>query len=740
MKNIVQSICMAMAAAWLSGCGDLEFFEAAKNIVSDPSVTVTTRDGLAVEDEWETDRKAQEIVFRVHSNADWTASVDNAARSWCNVNPPSAHGNDRLLVRLKYNENAESRKATVRIAYDENVYAEFDLLQKGAPLIDRHELTVAKFKSVNRIVVAATETWTTSVRYPDGGNWCELSVTGGERGTFQIDLTTESNPDGPRSAYVDIVCGDITETLEISQLGDFETLTATVDKGADTLRVAWNKIIGATAYRISATRSGSAVDLGHIDVDTSKTAYDFFPVEGNLFADYVGIAEVTVEALTADPGISPIRSVPVSTHTLYDDASGNGTSTESAFIISTRRHLANVKYHTSSIFRQTAHIDMAGFDDDLSAANGNFTPIPVFSGVYNGDNFEIRNLSVSLTGTASTFVAPILSLSGNSESPAELNGIILVDPVISNLATAAVTCPTGGLVAQIPDNTYARIIDCVIKGGSISASNAHTVGGLIGQALSGCQLISGCANEGCSVTGSNGVGGIAGRSSAISMIDCHNTGTIHANNYGGGLCGNLVQPGNISYCYNKGNIISGSKANPGTGGIVGRAYGNNSLSCTIEGCFNTGSIFVEGLTGAISHGVGGIAGVLNHANTFVRNCYNTGEIVIVAIGKEGCGGIIGTSANNTKSDNILVNCYNVGRMSNGYGVIGNVTHTATTISGNYYLETIASAGAATLTSGFTALSDEKMRELSNFEGWDPQEWKQGDATYPYPQLINNPHK
>lgn len=739
MKNSIKIFCILIVSAWLYGCGSLEYFEPAKNIVTDPLVEVTTGEDLPVEDEWVADRNAQEINFRVSSNADWTASVDQAAKSWCSVNPPSSNGNSRLLVRLRYNDDANARKATIRIVYSEEVFAEFILVQKGAPLIDRNALTVAKFKSSSRVVIAATEPWTSAIRYSDGGGWCSLSTESGESGTFQVDVTTDFNSGGARTAFVDVTCGEITETLEISQMADFETFVTSMDKGADTLRITWNKIAGATSYRISAARSGSGEDMGHIDVDTTKSAYDFFPVEGNLFAGYTGKADVTVEALTLDAEIAPIKGTTITTHTLYDDQSGDGTTAENAFIVSTRRHFANVRHNASGCFQQNADIDLMDFDDDTSPANGNFTPIPVFSGIYDGGNYEIKNLSIALIGTASSFVAPILLLGGDADAPAELNGIKLVDLSISNLCTSATTSPTGGMVAKAEE--YAKITGCTVKGGSIAATNAHLVGGLIGQALS-TQLVSGCTNEGCAVTGSNGVGGIAGQSSVVSMIDCHNSGTISANTYGGGLCGNLVPPGTIKYSSNKGDVICRNKANTGTGGIIGRAYGNNTTTCSIEGCFNTGKISAASLTALAGHGVGGIVGVIAHQNTIIRNCYNAGPVQTSAANKDGCGGILGTYSNNSnvKGDNILVNNYNVGTVETGYAIVSKTTHAATTITGNYYLETSASAGALGLTDGFTALPDAQMKLLSNFTGWDPNEWKEGDATWPYPQLINNPHK
>lgn len=738
MKNTVKISYVLMISALLCGCGQLEYFEPARNVVTEPSVEVSTSEELPVGEEWIADREAQEIEFRVISNADWTAAVDNSAKSWCSVNPPSSHGDGRLLVKLRYNENATSRKATIRITYNETVFAEFELIQKGAPLIDKNELTVAKFKSSSSIVVAAADTWTSSVRYSDGGGWCSFSAESGESGTYQIDITTTLNPGGARNAWVDIKCGDISETLEITQMGDFEVLTAAIDKGADTLRISWNRIVGATGYRICAAKSGSGDDMGHVDIGTAKTSYDFLPEAGNLFFGYTGMADITVEALTADTEIAPIKGATVTAHTLYDDASGDGTSPEKAFVVSTRRHFAHVKHNASSCFRQSTDIDMDGFDDDASPANGNFTPIPLFSGVYNGENHEIKNLSIALTGTAKEFVAPILLLEGSEDAPAELNGIILTAPSISNLAPAAVLSPTGGLVAKTTAN--ARITACSVKGGSVSGQYVQLVGGVVGQAL-GSRQIAGCVNDGCTVTGNNSVGGIAGQSSALSMTDCHNTGTVISNAYAGGICGNLIPPGTIGYCYNTGAVTCQGKTNPGTGGIIGRAYGSNDVVCTIDGCFNTGTVSAPNLTASAKHGVGGIIGVIPHQNTFVKNCYNAGSVETVAINADGCGGIVGTYAHNSniKGDNILVNNYNVGTVE-GYAIIGKTSNAATTITGNYYLVTSASEGAVSLTAGFSAMTDAQMKTLSSFVGWDSGVWKEGDASYPYPQLIDNPHK
>lgn len=144
------------------------------------------------------------------------------------------------------------------------------------------------------------------------------------------------------------------------------------------------------------------------------------------------------------------------------------------------------------------------------------------------------------------------------------------------------------------------------------------------------------------IIGDSCIGGIIGGSfltSSFDVIDCHNSGTITADNYqAGGIAGDTY--GGVSCCSNSGKITS---SNSGTGGIVGCLYEYN---VSVNSSYNTGEV-----VGVYS--VGGIVGASSHST---YNCYNRGNVS----GYNCVGGITGYWYYNFYGDHILANSYNTG--------------------------------------------------------------------------------
>ena len=96
------------------------------------------------------------------------------------------------------------------------------------------------------------------------------------------------------------------------------------------------------------------------------------------------------------------------------------------------------------------------------------------------------------------------------------------------------------------------------------------VGGVVGRngaGYNGVEYSSGtvtnCYNTG-SVTGSNGVGGVAGHNSS-SITDCYNTGSVTGKDYVGGVAGSNSGFGTVTNCYNTGSVTGKNKV----GGVAG---------------------------------------------------------------------------------------------------------------------------------------------------------------------------
>ncbi len=194
------------------------------------------------------------------------------------------------------------------------------------------------------------------------------------------------------------------------------------------------------------------------------------------------------------------------------------------------------------------------------------------------------------------------------------------------------------------------------------------------------------------VTGKQYVGGIMGRSTISSVINCYNKasviGTYSGSAYVGGVVGNSGNS-SITKCYNSGTVTA--EKGGYVGGVVGNSYyssGNttlNSALSSVTDCYNTaeatvtgGNEYVGGVAGRNFHGtlvnsynnaavisnysstkayVGGVTGY--NYNASVVNCYNSGSVTAENGGY--VGGVVGhNEASSTNYSAPVVNCYNRG--------------------------------------------------------------------------------
>jgi The GLUG motif./Domain of unknown function. len=208
-----------------------------------------------------------------------------------------------------------------------------------------------------------------------------------------------------------------------------------------------------------------------------------------------------------------------------------------------------------------------------------------------------------------------------------------------------------------PIGNYYKPFKGTFDGGNYDTSNnyigANVVSGLHTNSTYDYQGLFGCnsgivKNTGVVdgyITGSYGVGGVAGSTSGT-VDHCYSTCKIKGNNNSiGGIAGHS-EAGTVSNCYNTGDITG----NAYVGGVVGSNYNG-----AITNCYNTGEI-----TGTVQH-CGGVAGSCIKGS--VSSCYNTGKIN----GVNNVGGIIGIS-----TESATINkCYNMGAI-NGTNSVGGV--------------------------------------------------------------------
>lgn len=194
--------------------------------------------------------------------------------------------------------------------------------------------------------------------------------------------------------------------------------------------------------------------------------------------------------------------------------------------------------------------------------------------------------------------------------------------------------------------------------------------------------------EGCSVTGSSGVGGVCGYNGGA-ITGCTNNGAVEGYSYLGGICG--YNYGTVRNCTNSGTVAGMVS---GVGGICG--YNSN----IITNCHNSGT--VKGTIASASN-VGGVCGSGNTGCT-ISYCWNSGTISNKG---DTVGGVCGYSSPNQT----IQSCYSTGIVTGGSKVGGICGYKSNFVSFQncYWLDTSASMGCGT-NSGTVSGAESKTAE------------------------------
>ena len=277
-------------------------------------------------------------------------------------------------------------------------------------------------------------------------------------------------------------------------------------------------------------------------------------------------------------------------------------------------------------------VDMSGVESYIPAG----TDEKPFSGVFDGQGFTVRNISVKtdITSQANTGIFGVISgatvrnltvgdegdvwtITGKAAGGSAIAGVAakaLEGSVVENCVNyvsfdfqaedgAKVVVSMAGIVG---DATGLSVTGCTnnadIHVSSLvnteSGGNGFQLGGIVGYARSGVKA-SGCENNGDLSAPSGRGGGIIATLAGGSMSECVNNGTIeddragqHSGNaeaYGykrmGGLAGGTSGTVSIAKCTNNGTVITHLGCR--TGGFVG----HNDKASAITGCVNKGNIF-----------------------------------------------------------------------------------------------------------------------------------------------------
>lgn len=323
--------------------------------------------------------------------------------------------------------------------------------------------------------------------------------------------------------------------------------------------------------------------------------------------------------------------------------------------------------------------------NDIQCEPYDLVPNYVFTGVFNGNGYTIKNMNQALFGQINEGVVKNL-------------GMQIDVAVLHEVAQYQIGNSHWGSFARYAKNS--TFDNCYVEGNIyITEENgdyiALSAGGLVG-AINNCSITN-CYNRADItvdyVRGSVNVGGLIGETNSFNfrkISNSFNEGKIvsraeqDSNARIGGICGDS---NNMDYinCYNAGDVTAYDSNNMDghlygseiiAGGICGIAGGASNIM--IRFCWNSGTIkaqneanilqkkedggyFVEVFNGYVF--AGGILGRSGEMN--ISKCMNIGDIDA----RSYAGGIVGDASNG----GYLMDSYNTGRISGNYlagGILG----------------------------------------------------------------------
>ena len=171
-----------------------------------------------------------------------------------------------------------------------------------------------------------------------------------------------------------------------------------------------------------------------------------------------------------------------------------------------------------------------------------FTPIDKFSGIFDGQYYEIKNIYMNKDGNSAFFI---------STNNCTIKNLVLDGNIAGSLLV-------GGLISHSSVNTTVENCGSSINIKNISSDALACSGGIVGLAESNTKITN-CYNLGI-IDGGNYIGGIVGEfyNSSSEVINCYNKGDVKNSSYvQGGITG-WWSGNTLKNCYNIGDTNEGN--------------------------------------------------------------------------------------------------------------------------------------------------------------------------------------
>ena len=368
---------------------------------------------------------------------------------------------------------------------------------------------------------------------------------------------------------------------------------------------------------------------------------------------------------------------------------------------------ADLDFNEPNSYANISNMDQWAANDDRT--NAGWLPLPLFSGVLDGNGHTISNLYINQPTKNNIGLFSIIFSLGN---PIKNLGLLNVD-IQGNIIV-------GGLAGLGVADIVASYVTGTVKG-------IRTIGGLVGSNGEG-RIISSFTNV--DITGNTDVGGLAGISGVL-IRDSYALGSVTGVIRVGGLTGE--NEGLIINSYATGEV--NGKNN--TGGLVG-----------INGVSFLGEIINSYASGAVNgeSNTGGLVGTNNIASnsisTIIINSYASGAVN----GESNTGGLVGTNNIASNSTSTIINSYASGAVygeSNTGGLIG-IAMGPAVVTASYWdvdtsMQTTSAGGTSKTTVELQSPIAPGTTSTEVYYGWSIRDWEFGDnQNYPVLRYAAGP--
>ncbi|MBT8607988.1 filamentous hemagglutinin N-terminal domain-containing protein [Polynucleobacter paneuropaeus] len=271
----------------------------------------------------------------------------------------------------------------------------------------------------------------------------------------------------------------------------------------------------------------------------------------------------------------------------------------------------------SGITSATNNLSNYVFGSDVDLLNTLYNAAPFlgtqnFEGVMNGFGHVVKNLNISVTGSAPYGGYGLFRSIYNGNGAGNLYNIGVTGSISGSGSLSGQSGNgIGGLVGYSYGGNISNAYSTVSIAYTVGSSNS--VGGLVGALISGyaSSVNNSYATGAINASSSLSVGGLIGDFSGVDVLsNSFATGAVTGLSSVGGLIGNLGASGLVSNVYSTGTVTA-SQSSSITGGLIG----NGSGTASISNAYAYGQVVCTGYAG----NCGGFAGYISSAS--ITNSY-----------------------------------------------------------------------------------------------------------------------